>query len=109
MGIDRRYDSIILHVVWDNDTPVFRADGKEVTVFIMKNYVDADVLSRCNQLFLRKPHFNCEDTISSVPSHIWINWKEKLFLERLEEKIVPIKQLLESTNNHWEHVFFFFS
>ncbi|MDR0194025.1 MAG: DUF2851 family protein [Myroides sp.] len=106
--IDRRYDSIILHIVWDNDTPLFRADGKEVTVFIMKNYVDADVLSRCNQLFLRKPHFNCEDTINSIPAHIWINWKEKLFLERLEEKITPIQDLLKITNNHWEHVFFCF-
>lgn len=106
--VDQRYDSVILHVVWDNDTPVFRADGKEVTVFILKNYVDADVLAKCNELFIRKPHFNCEKVISNVPSHIWMNWKEKLFLERLEEKIIPIKTLLTTTNNHWEHVFFCF-
>lgn len=105
---DNRYDSVILHVVWDNDTPVFRADGKEVTVFILKNYVASTVLVRCNQLFLGKPHFNCEDIISTVPSYIWTNWKEKLFVERLEEKILPIQRLLESTNNHWEHVFFCF-
>ncbi|MCC9041733.1 DUF2851 family protein [Myroides sp. M-43] len=106
--VDQRYDSIILHVVWDNDTPVFRTDGKEVTVFILKNYVDADVFAKCNELFIRKPHFNCEKIISNVAPHIWTNWKEKLFLERLEEKIVPIQILLTATNNHWEHVFFCF-
>lgn len=106
--VDQRYDNVILHVVWDNDTPVFRANGKEVTVFILKNYVDSDVLAKCNELFIRKPHFNCEKVISIVPSHIWMNWKEKLFLERLEEKIVPIQTLLTATNNHWEHVFFCF-
>lgn len=105
---DKRYDSIILHVVWDNDTPVFRSDGKEVTVFIMKNYVETEVLDKCNELFIRKAHFNCEGYIASVPSYVWVNWKEKLFLERLEEKIRPIQDLLEETHNHWEHVFFCF-
>ncbi|MEK6492970.1 DUF2851 family protein [Myroides odoratimimus] len=105
---DQRYDSVILHVVWEYDIPVFRLDGSEITVFVLKNYVDQQVVEKCTQLFLRKNHLNCEDSIGTVDPCIWTFWKEKLFLERLIEKTIPMEQLLSETNNHWEHVLFCF-
>ena len=36
---DEAYDNIILHVVWDHDTPVFRKNNTEIPVLELKKYV----------------------------------------------------------------------
>ena len=37
--VDRAYDNVILHVVWDHDTDVFRMDNTEIPTIEIKDYV----------------------------------------------------------------------
>ena len=36
---DANYDNVILHVVWEHDTPVFRKDNTEIPVLELKKYI----------------------------------------------------------------------
>ena len=36
---DDNYNNVILHVVWENDTPIFRKDNSEIPVLELKKYV----------------------------------------------------------------------
>ena len=54
--IDAAYDNVILHVVWNNDLSVLRADGTEIPTLVLKEYVSDHVFSAYNQ-FKNNPQF----------------------------------------------------
>lgn len=105
---DAAYNNVILHVVWEHDADVFRKNNTEIPVLELKNYVDAEILSHYQKLLSAKNWINCENELSTIDSFTLSNWKEKLFLERLEERSNEIEELLVTTANDWEAVFFLF-
>lgn len=105
---DARYDTVILHVVWEYDVPVLRNDGSEIPVFEIKNYVRSELLEKCTNLFMTKKRFNCEDRIHEISDIKWLQWKERLFIERLEGKVIPVVDLLAKNTNDWQFVFMCF-
>lgn len=103
---DVAYDSVILHVVWEHDTEIFRKDNSEIPVLELKNRVSEAILSNYQSLVAPKSWIYCEKQISKTDSFVLNNWKERLFLERLERKSILISELLLHTNHDWEAVLF---
>ena len=103
---DANYDNVILHVVWEHDTPVFRKDNSEIPVLELKKYISKKDLENYQELASPKSWIYCESQIASIDKFILANWQERLFIERLERKYIPIKQLLNETENNWEAVLF---
>ena len=103
---DSNYNSVILHVVWEHDAPIFRKDNTEIPTLELKRYVSKDVLENYNSLTSPKSWINCENEIASLDDFIVSNWQERLFFDRLERKAIPIEQLLLATENDWEAVLF---
>jgi len=105
--VDPNYDNVILHVVWEHDTPVFRKDNSEIPTIQLKNYVSQVALNNYAKLFNSKlTWINCENTIANVNPFIVTNWLERLFFERLESKAKAIEAILKASNNNWEAVLF---
>ena len=104
--IDRHYDNVILHVVWEHDAGVYRRDNSEISVLELNQYVSTDLVQQYENLQIRKSWINCENDIRSVPQFLMQNWSERLFFERLERKIQPINALLKETQNDWEATLF---
>jgi Protein of unknown function (DUF2851) len=103
---DVNYDSVILHVVWEHDTEIFRKDNSEIPVLEIKKYVSSTVLDNYQGLMSPKSWIFCEKQIAQTPDFILKNWQERLFFERLERKSQPIQELAIATNNDWEAVLF---
>jgi len=103
---DQDYDNVILHVVWENDAPIFRKDNSEIPTLELKKYVSKEVLENYLKLKTQKSWIYCENQIGSVEDFVLNNWKERLFFERLERKEIPILELLRETENNWEAVLF---
>ena len=103
---DANYDSVILHVVWQHDTPIFRKDNSEIAVLEIQQYVLDKELDNYNKLATSKSWIYCENEIASTDNFVFKNWLERLFFERLERKMFPINQLLLQTGNNWEAVLF---
>lgn len=103
---DSGYENVILHVVWEHDSEVFRTDNSEIPVLELKNYVDQSILNNYQKLSTPKSWVFCEKQLKEIPQFIVTNWQERLFFERLERKSRPILKLLEETNNDWETVLF---
>ena len=104
---DVNYDNVILHVVWENDTEIYRKDNSEIPVLQLKDYVSYLEIEGYNNLAVQKSWINCENEIASIDKLILTNWQERLFFERLERKSNPIKELLHKTTNDWEAVLFY--
>jgi len=103
---DANYDNVILHVVWEHDTPVFRKDNTEIPVLELNKYISKKELEKYKSLTSQKSWIYCERQIDTIDYFVFQNWQERLFVERLERKYRPIEQLLKETENNWEAVLF---
>jgi hypothetical protein len=103
---DEAYDNVILHIVWEHDTEIFRKDNSVIPVLELRNFVDLELVKKYHSLLSSKSWIFCEKDINEVDSFTLDNWQERLFLERLERKSKPITALLLQTNNDWEVVLF---
>ncbi|MBJ2126211.1 DUF2851 family protein [Flavobacterium sp. IB48] len=103
---DPAYKNVILHVVWENDTAVFRENNTEIPVLVLKDYVSKAIIENYSTLVAPKTWIFCERQLKDIDGFVFKNWQERLFFERLERKSKFIYQLLEETNQDWEAVLF---
>ncbi|WP_456462075.1 DUF2851 family protein [Lutibacter sp.] len=105
--IDRNYDSVILHVVWEHNVEIYRKLNQEIATLELKNYISNHLLDNYKLLFNRpKKWINCENNIEATNLFILSHWFERLYFERLEQKSNGIQQLLRANNNDWEATLF---
>jgi hypothetical protein len=103
---DAGYENVILHVVWEHDSEIYRSDNSEIPVLELKNYVSPAAINNYQKLVTPKSWIFCEKQLIEIPEFTLNNWQERLFFERLERKSKPILELLTATNNDWETVLF---
>jgi len=104
---DTAYDNVILHVVWNHDTEVFRKDNSELDTLVLKDYISNDSIVGYQRLFDQNQKWiNCENDFASVDDFVINKWLERLFFERLERKSDEIMTLLHNSKNDWEAVLF---
>jgi len=104
---DVNYDAVILHVVWEYDTDVFMKNNHPLPTVELQRLVQEDVLVNYRELFLKEQRWiPCEKQIAEINSFLLNNWLERLYFERLENKSVVIKELLQKSNNDYEAVLF---
>jgi hypothetical protein len=104
---DENYDSVILHVVWEQDVDIYRKDKTLFPTLELKKYVNKEVQYNYQKLFTSsRKWINCENDIIKVDPFVLDNWFERLYIERLEQKSKLISELLTNSNSDWEAVFF---
>ena len=103
---DVNYENVILHVVWEHDTEIFRKNNSEIPVLELRQYVDTATIANYQSLVSPKSWIFCEKQLNEIDDFTLKNWQERLFFERLERKSKPIFELLEQTNQDWEAVLF---
>ena len=104
---DSAYDNVILHVVWEHDTDVYRKDNSVIPTLVLKDKVSKNVLQNYQRLFTQsKKWINCENDFANTPSFVVQNWIERLYFERLELKSAVVFDLLSASKNNWEAVLF---
>lgn len=104
---DSNYENVILHVVWEHDSEVFRKDNTEIPVLELRNFVSKEMIENYQSLMYPKTWIFCEKELSQLDDFTLRNWQERLFFERLERKSVPIENLLNETGQDWEAILFF--
>jgi Protein of unknown function (DUF2851) len=98
---DKNYKNIILHVVWKNDKKL----DLPFPVLELQSRVSKLLLSRYNELMKTGTFIPCEKNIQQADQLTWMAWKERLLVERLQEKSGIVLQYLADSTNHWEEVF----
>ncbi|MHB0754095.1 DUF2851 family protein [Polaribacter sp. M15] len=104
---DTNYETVILHVVWEHDTPIFMKNNQPLPTLELKHFVDKNLLNNYNSLvYVPKSWIPCENQIFSVDAFLIANWLERLYFERLEQKSTFIKELLVTSHYDFEAVLF---
>ena len=101
---DRAYDSVILHVVANDDMEVFRTNGTKIPQMLLK--FPNEILQNYTQLLSEKNKIFCEKRIKEVPEIIINSWKTALLTERLQQKTTAIFEILFQNKNNWDDAFY---
>jgi hypothetical protein len=100
---DKNYNNIILHVVWEHN--IAEEIIHQYPVVELKHYVNKILLDKYASLMEQYQFIPCEKQIKNISALQLNNWKERLLLERLEQKTATILQTLENNKGNWEETF----
>lgn len=98
---DKNYNNVILHVVWHEDKNL----SLNFPVVELKSRVSNLLLEKYEALMHEKIFIPCELHIQSIQEITFIAWKERLIIERMQEKAMYVEKILKANNHHWEEVF----
>ncbi len=98
---DPNYKNIILHVVWNNDKHITAS----FPMLELQNHVAVMLLEKYEEL-MQSPYFiACGGQIKNLPYLTLAGWKQRLLIERLQQRAQYIEKLLLQSKQHWEEVF----
>ncbi len=103
---DKAYNSVILHVVWEDDNPCFNERDEAVPTLVLKNLIDPNLLDNYELLLNNLQQLPCENYWTEIPSIHIDNWLERLAIERFQSKSFQVEQLFRQANKHTNQVFF---
>lgn len=101
-GADPAYNSVILHVVWENDKEALRNDGTPLPTIELKGKIFLEIWRNYEQLLDFKSELPCAHALHAVPEIIRFSALEKALVERLQEKSDQILEVLNLTKGDWE-------
>ena len=99
---DSAYNSVILHVVWENDVAIFDVNQNKLETLVLKDVVDKKLLFSYKILLQKKNWINCENQIHTIDAFTLSFWKEKLLIQRLQRKANELERRLLEAENNWE-------
>jgi hypothetical protein len=104
--LDEAYNGVLLHVVWENDSVVYNQLGEEIPTLVLADYVDPGLIDRVEGLINNQKWIPCQKLLPNVDPIILIQFLERIFIERLQEKSDKVAKLLEDSGNNWDEVFY---
>ena len=102
---DKHYGNIILHVVWEEDMPVYADNNCSIPCLVLHHLVPNYLLDRYAQIMETDRSLPCQHFLPALAPLAWTAWKERLAAERLEKKAAHVLSLYAITTGHWEEVF----
>ena len=103
---DDAYDNIILHVVYEDDEPVFRNNGESIPTVELKGLFDEKILSTYRSFISSSSKIPCGSQLKNIDKFNRFSWLESLCIERLEEKANSILEELESSRQDFQEIFY---
>jgi Protein of unknown function (DUF2851) len=95
---DKNYNNVILHVVWQDDMYL---NLPFAAIEIQQNV--SKILLEKYEEWMNTPSFiPCQKNINTVQPIAWLAWKERLLVERLQQKSAIVLQHIQTNQIHWE-------
>lgn len=99
---DKAYENVILHVVLNNDKPVFNAQNQPIPCLEITPFLHPGAVEKYHILMDGKRRIPCETLLIENPISDTSFWLERLVVERMIEKSARILETLEKTKSDWE-------
>jgi hypothetical protein len=106
--IDNAYENVILHVVYEDDEPIYRQDGTLLPVLILKNLFPVHLLDNYQELINSVNKFPCEKQIHLVDEFLIDGFLARVLVERFEQKSAEVYQKLNELKGDWDETFYHF-
>lgn len=101
---DPNFGKLILHVVWQNDQQILDEKGNPIPTLELQHRVSRMMLDQYEKWMHSQELIACQGQWPSVKEIIWHSWRQRLLVERLQQKTTHIDTRLEKHQQHWEEV-----
>lgn len=105
---DEKYDSVILHVVYDCDTDVCLSNGELLPTLQLKDYIDPAMFERYRNLYFSPDPLSCRAYSNSVDSLVFQSQMSHSLMERLLKRQKKVFELLSLCGHDWSEVVYRF-
>jgi hypothetical protein len=99
---DPSYDGTVLHVVWEEDQPVFRKDGTRIPCLELKRRVEGRLLARYERLIHDGNGIPCKHALPAMDALTKRSMLDRALIERLERRSRWILETLRQHQNDWQ-------
>jgi len=102
--VDAAYNKVILHVVYEDDGAIRSQDGFAPKTLAIKPFMNAALLEQYDALVNSRLWIPCASQLHEVSEINARQWLERMLVERLEEKWMGVKTLMEANLQDWEEI-----
>jgi hypothetical protein len=99
---DPNYESVILHIVWENDQPIERNDGSRIPTLCFDGIVKKEILDRYFTIQQAQTTIPCASQFQEVTHIKKLAMLDRVLLERLNKKALRIIELYHNNQHDWE-------
>lgn len=101
---DKKYNSVVLHVVLEHDCDITLENGKQVPTLEIKNHVPMDLWDSYQQMVspLQPLDVACLPRLQLVPDFLFDGFLDRQATERVERKAYDVQSLLDDSRGSWE-------
>ena len=99
---DRAYENVVLHVVWEEDKPIYRHDGTRIPSLELKGRVDGQLINEYQKLINNSSVIPCEYSFRKIDHLVKLSMVDKALMKRLEDKANTVTDLLNQNQGDWE-------
>ena len=103
---DPAYDNVILHVVLEEDVPIFRKSGERIPCLELRRRIYPEVFKTYHRMLHNEHWIACQHQFHEVEKIVKRLWLDRLMVERLEKRSVRIAECLKANRKDWEQTFY---
>jgi hypothetical protein len=100
--LDANYDNVILHVVWENDKPVYRQDGTLLPTLALKTRIPNNLTTTYYRLKSSRQEIPCSAHVKKITPKAKVSMLDRALSQRLERKAAEVNVIYQSTGNDLE-------
>lgn len=106
--VDNAYESVILHVVYENDLAIENKSGQAIPTLILKGLFPELLFENYVKMLAAKESFPCRPQIKELEPIVVHTFLARMVVERLEQKTLEVFTKLEDLKGNWYDTFYFF-
>lgn len=99
---DAAYQNVILHVVWEDDKPIFRSDNTKIPTLILSDKTEKAFIKKYSDLVESKAQIACQAQFQQVSALKKFAMLDKVLMQRLESKASIAHEYLHKNKQDWE-------
>ena len=103
---DPAYDNVILHVVHEEDRPVYRRNGERIPCLELRGRIPAGLLKRYWRLLHTENWVPCQHSLQAVDHSTRRHWLDQLIMRRLTARASQFTDRMEHNRRDWEEAFY---
>ena len=104
--LDGNYDTVILHLVYENDLEVKSRSGKALFCLELKELIAEKYTTEYDTLYHSISNLPCSYAIGTLDMLFWECYSESLLIERLESKMARVQDIFLSANKDYQECFY---
>lgn len=105
-NVEKNYGNVVLHVVYENDYKIVRADGEIIPAVELRDQFDTAMFERYRGFMQNRQWIPCQGLLENISGFEKESWLERLLVERLERKDAELTAIFKLNRNDWHETFY---